>query len=176
MKNKATSLAIFILIIVPCYTFAQADTSLTFIRKGLTSTIPVKKFYSVDQLKNVLPTNLPLYALSEKQFIRVKSILESYIKIEADYDLLRSEFNKKDSVFAAKTNIYNELDSLNRMRIQNFEQAYNASLKINEQMNIQLKNCEGLAKKEHNKSKLKAAIFGILGGLSAGLVVGVLIK
>lgn len=176
MKNKALSFAIFILIIVHQYTFAQSDTSLTFIRKGLTSTIPIKKFYTSDQLKNTLPANFPLYIFSEKQFTRVKSILETYIKIEADYDLLRKEFNKKDSVFAAKTKIYNELDSLNRMRTQNYEQAYHASLEINEKMNTQLKSCEALAKKEHNKSKWNTTIFGILGGLSAGLIVGVLIK
>ncbi len=176
MKNKTLSFAIFISIIVQYNTFAQSDTSLTFIRKGLTTTIPIKKFYTSDQLKNSLPTNLPLYSFNEKQFTRVKSILETYIKIEVDYDLLRTEFNKKDSVFAAKTTIYNELDSLNRMRTQNYEQAYHSSLKINEQMNTQLKSCEVLAKKEYNKSKWNATIFGILGGLSAGLIVGVLIK
>jgi len=59
--------------------FAQIDTSLQFVRKGINNTLPFRIFTSNEQLKNIGGTNLPLYTMTEKHFNRVKSLLETYI-------------------------------------------------------------------------------------------------
>ncbi len=154
---------------------AQSD-SLVFERQGLKNVIELKKVKSLEQLKTIAGLGFPVYAISEKELMRLKNIINTYIKLESEYDKLKINFNQKDSIHTKKANLFLEIDSLQRMRASNYEQAYVSLIKVNEQLNNQLIHCEKLTKKERRKGKLSAALFGILGGLSAGLMISLVLQ
>lgn len=127
--------------------FAQTD-SLVFDRQGKKKVIELKKVKNLEQLKTISGVAFPMYAMPEKELLRLKNIIDTYIKLELEYDKLKSDFHQKDSIYAKKTGLYIEMDCLQRMRASNYEQAYLSLFRVNEQLDAQLKNCEKLAKSE----------------------------
>jgi len=85
--------------------------------------------------------------------------------------LLKTENRSIDSVHAKKEKVYRNLDSLNQICIKNLEQAYESSLKINQNLDLQMQKCEALAKNEQRKVQWKSMIWGALGGLTTGTIV-----
>ena len=155
------------------YTNAQLDTSFTLTRFGTPAIFSYKKFNQADQLKNLKVSDLPQYSFNENQFKRIKGLLDLFVTNESEFITLRKNLNEKDSIYLAKIAVYNQMDSIQNLRTKNFEQAYNSLVLVNTQFNQQLINCKDIAEKEVRKNKFNSAMFGVLAGITTGVILGV---
>jgi hypothetical protein len=177
MKKSKAMKPLIVLICLFCFwdVKAQLDTSFTLVRFGTPGIFNYKKYTSAEQFKNIRGLELPQYSFNEMQFNRIKGLLDKFITNESDYILLRKNFDKKDSIYNAKIAVYNQIDSIQGLRSKNFEQAYNSLVMVNTQFNQQLINCKEIAEKEVRKGKLNSVMYGILGGLTSGVILGVFV-
>lgn len=152
-----------------CY--AQIDTSFTVVRKNVAA-----KFSFTKYSKNSPVQHYPMYTIEKSQIHRVNMLLQSFVNNEAGCDLLLKNYDQLDSIFNMKELHYTEIIQTQELRSKNYEEAYQSLLTINEQLDQQLKNSRDLALTEHKKKRNNATLFGILGGLSAGLIIGAIVQ
>jgi hypothetical protein len=167
---------VILIMLLPCFGYinAQQDTSFTLFRFGTPAIFSYKKFSQADQYKNVKGAiDFPQYSFNESQFKRIKGLLDLFVTNENEFTKLRRNLNEKDSIYLAKIAVYNQMDSIQNLRAKNFEQAYNSLVLVNTQFNQQLINCKDIAEKEVRKNKFNSAMFGVLAGLTTGVILGV---
>jgi hypothetical protein len=148
----------------------QVDTSFVFSRKGVTEEFQLKKYAKPSQIKRY-----PVYAIEKSEVGDLQKLITYFVTEEAELKLLKENRQQVATLYESKIAAFESSQKIQEARIQNFDSAYNEMKKINGQLNSQLKNCEELAIKEHKRKK-RPSLFGILGGLAAGVVVGVLIN
>jgi len=166
---------ISVLFLVNCLSLSRAqsqvDSTFSVTRNGLEAKFPFKKFSKPEQLKTVPASLLPLYSFSAPQYVRIKSLLSSFVLMEGEYNQLLRNCHSIDSVHSSKENTLARELKLQEDRATNFQASYNSLLSVNTQLNDQLKKTEQLAVKEHRKRKLDSIIVGVL-VLSAGIIIG----
>jgi hypothetical protein len=151
--------------------YAQTDSSFVLVRNGETATFPFHVITENKQLANSSKLHFPVYGFSAAQVNRMRELLNLFVKNESDFDKLQLNNQQKDSVYKAKVGLYIEMDSIQELRLNNYQLAYQSALNINDQLNIQLNSCEKTALTQNRKQKIKSLLLGILLGVSAGIAV-----
>lgn len=151
---------------------AQSDSTFSVLRNGIEAKFPFTKFTRLEQFGAIPSSTLPLYSFNKTQYTRVRSLLTHFTQMENDYQLLLTNHQQKDSLFAVKEKALTESVKLEGQRTMNFQTSYNALLGVNAQLNAQVKKAEQLAIHEHKKRKLNSILLGVL-TFSAGVAIGV---
>jgi hypothetical protein len=150
---------------------AQSDTSFTVVRKNAAA-----KFSFTKHNKSSPVQQYPLYTIEKSQIHRINMLLRSFVNNEAGCDLLVKNYDQLDSIFKMKELHYTEIIKTQELRSKNYEDAYQSLLVINAQLDQQLKNSRDLALAEHKRKRNNATLLGIVGGLSAGLIIGAILQ
>lgn len=169
---KSSSLNIACVVVLLATTMqlkAQADSSFSIVRKGEKAIFPFHVFTENKQLINGSKLHLPIYGFSAAQVNRMHQLLNLFVKNESDFDQLQMNSQQKDSIYKAKVTLYIEMDSIQELRLNNYQLAYQSLLKVNEQLNLQLNSCEKTAVTESRNQKLRSVFLGILLGLLTGI-------
>jgi hypothetical protein len=155
--------------------YAQTDSTFSVLRNGVVAKFPFTKLTKPDQLRAIGSAQLPLYSFSQPQYNRIKTLLINFAQMETEYRLLLVNHDKKDSLYSIKEKALTESMKLESDRTKNFQNSYTSILKINSELNDQLKKTEQLAIHEHKKKKWNTILVAAL-ALSAGVVVGVTVR
>ena len=67
------------------------------------------------------------------------------------------------------------MDSIQELRLNNYQLAYQSVLNVNDQLNVQLNSCEKTALAGSRRQKIKSLLLGVLLGISAGITVAQLV-
>jgi hypothetical protein len=176
MKHTIAFLLSFLLTcLIASIALGQSDSTFSVMRNGAEAKFPFKKFTTAEQFKSVSNTALPMYSFNRAQYVRIKSLLSNFTQLESDYKVLLINRDKKDSIGLIKEKTLTEGFKLQEERAKNFESSYNSLLKVNAQLDEQLKKAEQLAIHEHRKKNLRSILVGVL-AFSAGVVIGVTVR
>lgn len=162
-------LSFLIMLLVNLHCHAQVDTSFTIVRKNMSAQFSFTKYTKAAKL------NYPVYTIEKSQIHRVHMLLRSFVKNETSYDSLLMNHDHLDSILKSKELHYTEIIKTHELKFKNYEDAYQSLLTINGQLDQQLNNCKQLAVTEHKKGKGKVKLLGILAGLTAGIIIGVVV-
>jgi hypothetical protein len=168
--TKLFSLVSTLALFSSLHTHAQLDTSFSIVRKNIPATFSFTK-----HSKDSPVQNYPVYTIEKSQIHRMNMLLRSFVNNETHCDSLQQNNNQLDSILKIKEGGYVKIIETQELRSKNYEEAYKSLLTLNSQLDQQLKNCKDLALAEHKKKKSNATLFGVLAGLSAGLIIGVVV-
>jgi hypothetical protein len=149
---------------------AQTDSSFALVRNGETAVFPFHVITDNKQLISSSKLHFPVYGFNATQVSRMRELLNLFVKNESDFDQLQLNSQQRDSIYKIKVALYTEMDSIQELRLNNYQLAYQSVLKVNEQLNVQLTNCEKTALAGSRKQKIKSLLLGMLLGLSTGIV------
>lgn len=177
MTNRILFVLLFLIIIVSnTKSYCQIDSNFILVRKADTAKFSFKVFSNPEQFRNVTRMPLPLYGFNGDQLSKVQTFFSAFLKLEAQEESFRLECKQKDTIYKALLFYYKERDSINNLRVGNYQEAYTSLLTYNSQLNNYVKECEATALKQRRRSNINSTLFGILGGLVTGTIIGVIIK
>lgn len=150
--------------------YAQTDSSFSVVRDGDTAVFPFRVYKSTMQMANAKKGSLPVYGFDSAQVNRIHELLSDFVAMEEKYEALDQNNDRKDSLYQNKLSLYVEMDSIQELRVKNYEQAYQSMLAVNNQLNAQVENCEKLALRAKRKAGFNSLLIGTLTGLSVGMI------
>jgi hypothetical protein len=152
---------------------AQTDTTYSYVWNGVERKFTFIKSDNGSQLQKIPAKSFPVYSVNRKEYTTIRLLLGNFVDLAGNYSSLNQKLAQRDSLFSAKEQKLDELRLSEQARAQNFEKSTNDLLRLNEQLNQQLKNCETLAKTQRRKRSLRSAVIGALIALPAGVIIGV---
>ena len=119
---------------------------------------------------------MPFYAFNGSELSDIQTLYSLLLKEGGQQTLFRLQCHQKDSLYTTLLDYYKERDSINNLRVGNYQVAYTSLLAYNSQLNNYVKDCEAIALKQRRRSNINSTLFGILGGIVTGTIIGVIIR
>lgn len=144
---------------------AQTDTTYHLIRKGEDAGFVFRKTASTGKAGN------SQYAMNSKQFKRMVLLLEQFVAMEANYELLKAIHEEKDSIHASRESAFRDALKNQDLRAGNFQISYEKVLDVNQKLDQTLKNCEDIVRTQTKRNKRKIILTGFV-SILAGFFTG----
>lgn len=177
IKNKLMKKTIYLAVILALLiqtSFAQEER-VSFNIDGKNVNLSYKEITDSVKYRQFRPKQYPAVVMDLKQFNILTGLLTSNINSLAKFENMAKLYSTQDSLCTQKELYLNEIIEKQEKRVALFRNSYKDIMEINSQLSDQLVNCTKLSR-EINQSKNKSGlIYGGLGGLAAGLIIGFII-
>ena len=154
---------------------AQRDSAFIISRNGTEFPIQVKIFDNGNHMQTY-HGGFPLFSFSRKQAQNIFNYLSSVIETERLQNIDIDKYKLNEILYLKKDSIHYSIDSVTLLRVENFKDAYDSMVDVNKKYNESLQELNRIATDLNNKRNTTGIWIGLLGGIAAGILVGVAVK
>jgi len=154
---------------------AQRDSTFIISRNGTELPVQVKIFDNGSHMQTYRG-GFPLFGFSRKQAQGIFDYLSSVIETERLQTIDIGEYKAKEILYLKKDSIHYSIDSVTLLRVENLKDACDSMVDVNKKYNDSLQELNRIATDLNKKRNTTGIWIGILGGIAAGILVGVAVK